>query len=270
MGIRYGDRSRVSTDTRQWGRTPQIPIVSLSESTSVTVQADASANTKGAWVEAIASTANATNLLTIYAATSASGTDTGCLLDVAIGPSGSEQIIVNNVAIGFSPGTNWSFPMSIPPGTRIALRLQHVTGSTNVAVRTTLTLLGDGTTKAVDTYGATTATSRGTNLPTSNTYVQLTASTTQPYRAVVMVATGGGLAAFANENSTYTLGIGGAGSEVDLFSATVVSNSSEFVTYVAGLSVPIYLGYIPDGSRLAVKQSVGRTYRDVILYGIPF
>lgn len=84
-----------------------------------------------------------------------------------------------------------------------------------------------------------------------------------------MMPTGSASSTMAGENSTYTLGIGAAGSEQTLMTRLCGSNSSEIVGHLTSQSLPLFWGDIPAGSRLAVKQSVGRTYRDVILYGVP-
>lgn len=267
-------------DGSQWvaaaggGATFDYPEQAQTSGATINVAASSTINTKGAWVELIASTTATTDWLSMLIVTQASGTDTSSLLDIGIGASGSEQVLIENMAAGFMTinATFYSpimLPVRIASGTRIAARSQSTTASRNVPVSITTYTSAVASPTSVDTIGAVTASSRGTNLPNNNTYVQLTASTSQAFRAVLMVPTGGGSLSIASESSTYTLGSGPSGSETDLMARACGSTSSEQIGVATTSSLPLYIGNIPAGTRLAVKQSVGRTYRDVILYGIP-
>lgn len=252
------------------GDTLAVPNV-IESSGYVSAAAAGTANTKGAWVELIASTDAAATLLHIDASLgTGNGVDTGALFDIGIGAAAAESVIIANVGAGFhgpqSPGM--LFPVAIPSGSRVAMRWQSNVGTLPVgAVVRVQVLDGNDTSPAsLDTIGAVTASSRGTNLPSNDTYVQLTASTSREYQAIVAVPTGS-VAAFATEVSTYTVATGAGGSEVALFSFEVGTVTTEQI-YHDGY-YPVHRATIPAGTRLAVKQSIGRTYRDVILYGVP-
>lgn len=243
---------------------------------NISVTSSATAHTKGAWTELIASTVAAGDMILVYIVNNTAGTATEGLLDIGIGASGAETVIVANAVGGqlAASGTQPTFrndqifPVAIPAGSRVAARLQNVASARTAVVGLAVLSTGYNSPTALDTIGATTATSRGTNLPTSNTYVQLTASTSQAYRAIVMVPLGA-TSNTAAATSVYTLAKGAAGSEVALGTLTVATNASEFTTIV-GDEVPFVLWEsIPAGTRLAVKQSVGAVTRDVILYGVP-
>lgn len=241
---------------------------------AVSVTSSSTTHTKGAWTELIASTSAASDLLMLTIFNSSSGTATESLLDIGIGAAGAETAIISNIVAGEMNNASAGFrndvvfPIAIGAGVRVAARMQSVASSRSASIYTTTMTTGATSPTSLDTIGATTATSRGTNLPTSNTYVELTASTSQEYKAIVMLPAG------ATNNtpagtSTYTLGYGSAGSEVTIGTLAVATNSLEFTT-IASQEIPFvrYLT-IPAGTRLAVKQSTGVAFRDVILYGVP-
>jgi len=242
---------------------------------SVNVTADASVHTKGAWTELIASTSAAGNLLLVMVQNQATNVGTEGLLDIAIGAGGAESIIVAN-AVGGQMGLNVNrnrndliFPVSIPAGSRIAGRLQNAIASRVAAVGIGIIDTGVAAPSSLDTIGANTAASRGTNLPSNDTYVELTASTSQAYQAIVMAPLGTGNNVTPTD-TTYTLAKGASGSEVELGSARVHHSNVELCTYAFTQLPFIYFGNVPAGTRLAVKQVDGSVLRDVILYGVPY
>ena len=247
---------------------------SVEQSAQITVTASASTNTKGSWTELIASTDADTTWLHVRTIISTfNSVDTSFLLDIGTGASGSETVRIANVGVGYSSSASpgFIFPLSIPSGTRIAARAQSAVASRAGTV--SVDVLSDAVTAVLpttlDTIGADTAASRGTNMPTSNTYVQLTASTSQDYQAIVATLGGSGTS-FAIETSTYTIAKGASGSEVELYAFPVASTATETLRLFEPTFSSLYLGHVPSGTRLAVKQSVGRNYRDVILHGVPY
>jgi hypothetical protein len=245
-------------------------------SASVTVTASATPHTKGAWAELIASTsATATGLLIFPSGSSATGNDTRMLLDIGTGAAASETVKVANiptgglVAVGNGAGPSMALyvPLAVPSGTRIAARIQGVVASDTLAVVVaTSDGTGDGVT-SLDTLGADTANSRGVNMPTSDTYVEVTASTARAYRALIVMPCAGASTNMTSESSTFTLATGGAGSEV---AVGVYQTSTGATETMAGLGpCAVFTGTFSAGSRIACKQSVGRNYRDVIVIGVP-
>lgn len=99
------------------------------------VDAGASANTKGSWVQLVASTTHPIRSLLVMAhAAGSSGSAGRHLLDIAIGPSNS--IILANLVVqksyAWAPGWIGPIPVSIPAGTRIAARAQCSVTTTGV------------------------------------------------------------------------------------------------------------------------------------------
>lgn len=279
--------------TDRWGSSgsaPADPVLAFPElfetsGGSHQVTGSATPHALGAWTELIASTsADATWALVTIAGLSGSGTDTRALVNIGVGAGGAEQIVIDSLNAGSTGGSvsvAVAIPVAIPAGSRVAAQMRSLIAS-DIAV-VSVGLLADDTPSpsSVDTIGADTANSRGTNMPTSDTYVQLIAATTQDYQALVLTAAGGG-ASMALEESLYTLAIGPGGSETPVTTLPVASSSQEYIVgggatltgFGTGVTVGafggIYIADIPAGTRIACKQSVGRTYRDAIVFGIPY
>jgi hypothetical protein len=246
----------------------------------VTVTANSSAHTKGAWSEVIASAgADASLLVLLVQDISASGTNTATLLDLGTGASGSESAIASNIAVGGALttagplGVSTTVPLKIASGVRLSARIQSVvTGGKTASVQAFLFNVGDFATAptSVDVIGGNTATSEGISFSgASGTWVEATASTSQAYRAVALVPSTHN-SAIASFDAQLDLGVGASGSEV-VFGTTIASyNAQENV-----ISAPPYLSIfgksIPAGSRLAVKHTLGSNPEryGVTLIGIP-
>jgi hypothetical protein len=235
------------------------------DSGAVTVTANASAHTKGAYAEIIASTsANASFLVLVVGGVRIGATNTATLLDIATGASGSETDIAANIAVGGAsgtvanaPGLMFGFPIKVASGTRLSARIQSVvTGGKTASVRAILIDGGDYATAptTVDVIGGNTANSEGISFSgASGTWVEGIASTSQAYRAVALVCSLHDGAAASNANVSFEVGIGASGSEVAFGTAKFTLDASESsatvppFTYLFGRS-------IPAGSRLAVKH----------------
>jgi hypothetical protein len=242
--------------------------------------AGSTSNVAGSWTELISSSVETHCLMfSIYGMT-VTGTDTRGLVDVGTGASGAETVIISSLPAGFSStvqaqGFFYMIPVYVPAGTRISVRLRSFIANdvANVQIAT----LVDGSfgyrryfATSVDTYGAVTASSRGTNMPTSDTYVEITSATTRPYRMLAMLPCGGTGTAYAGNNVTYTLATGPSGSEVVQGTRIVQTTTAELMYhYYAPFDYGLFYGPFPQGTRIACKQSSGVTYRDVIVLGIP-
>lgn len=99
------------------------------------VDPGAAANTKGAWVElAAAADFDASWLVLSVLPAGTILASASWVVDVAIGPSGAEQIILPDVAIATHSTTDPHFrlalPISIPAGSRVAVRAQCSSATT--------------------------------------------------------------------------------------------------------------------------------------------
>lgn len=234
---------------------------------SATITADTTAHTKGAWTQIIASTTANTSLLSIkVGGIAAAGTDTATLIDIGTGAGGSETAIVSNIAVGSATGgaadggINFELPYKIASGTRIAARIQSiVTGGKTAFVEIAAVNAGDydSAPTAVDTIGTSTATSLGTAMSgASGTWVQVTSSTSNAYRAVVMVPSVSSATIGGNANFTYTLGIGASGSEVEVGSLRFRTGTSETCYNLHPTGASLFGRAYASGSRLAVRHNI--------------
>jgi hypothetical protein len=249
---------------------PSWPL-SVELGSAVNVTADASTHTKGAWTELIASTDAAARWLAVSITNFTNATDTAALLDIGTGASGSETVRIANIGAGMASNILHMFPLSVASGTRIAARSQSTIASRNVNVVAGVFDDEGGLSlpTTLDTIGATTGTSRGTNLPNTS-FHEITNSTSQAYQGLVCSVTVGGTNSIALTSLSVTVAKGGSGSEIDLFSFSVLQDGTELQVLARGQLPAVYLGHIPAGTRLAVKRSAGSANTDVILHGVPY
>ncbi len=99
------------------------------------IDAGATANTKGAYTQIVASTSNriAALILSVGSSLNSAPADADFLVDIAIGGAGSEVVIIPDILVVsesttvFFPHAIGPFPVNIPAGTRIAIRCQSTT-----------------------------------------------------------------------------------------------------------------------------------------------
>lgn len=242
--------------------------------------ASATVNTKGAWVELIASTAEDYDALLVSWAISASNISN--LIDVGIGGAGAEQVIVDNLHTSIANSiTEWFLiPKAIPAGTRIAVRSQSTTASAQARAGVTGMKAGwfypQGGGDIV-TLGANTADSGGTQLDagaTANTFgawVQLTASTANPIKAMALRTGAINNAAATAGQAVLQIGVGAAAAEQGLFEVAfnIGAVGSNF-----GPMPPVWFPVsIPAGVRVAARFMSTVTdatdrLMDVVAYGL--
>lgn len=254
----------------------------VSEATSITVTANNAAHTKGSWTELVSSTsADATFIVVEVVGVASSTVDSATLLDIGIGASGSETDLIPNVAIGGAANIGgglarfaFQVPIKIASGTRISARIQSVVAGppAKTAVVSIWTFnMSDFAyaPTAVDVIGTSTATSTGTAMSgSSGTWVQITASTSNDYKAVVLVPSTSSTA-IGTINVNYTLGTGASGLEVGIgqTSASYVNNESACNFSRWG---QLICKAIASGTRLSVRHDIatGPGNYDVTLIGI--
>lgn len=227
------------------------------------------ANTKGAYVQITAGLSTDISGFALNFGGLNQTTSTASqflLVDIAIGGSGSEKIIVpnfpalklrNNSVQGYPHGTAYVFPIPIPSGTRIAIRGQ---GSLNTTTTRLFGIVFYGVRGGTyppglelaqgSDVGANTSASTGTTAPTTaaNTkgaWTQLTASA--PIDAQWLILSG--IAEFLSGSmASVDLGIGGAGSEVALVNNYVLESSGNSPTQSVLLPANI-----SAGTRVAIR-----------------
>lgn len=286
MSIRYTSISRASV-----GRGPKSSLLnpwfrrrtpSISTSyTPITLSPGAVANTKTAWTQVVASTSGAVGAIRLriqsgYALVAAQAT----LIDIGTGGSGSETVIIPNIPVGAAANQTFGgifleIPISIPSGTRVAIRAQSQRTSFSFSINVVLIAASDTATtpRSVDSLGVSTSTSSGTSMSgASGTYVQIVSSTTKDYQAVIVIpsiAASAGLGTLTN--SVLTVAVGAAGSEVDITQSVFSTDGG------IGFGNPVLMGdrggvLIPAGSRLSIKHNIaaspGNTAGSII--GVPY
>jgi hypothetical protein len=102
----------------------------------------------------------------------------------------------------------------------------------------------------------------------SGTWVQITASTANAYKAVVMVPSASA-GAIGNIRVEYRLGTGASGSEISRGSIFATYNASEAVGLLARTS-SLITAAIPSGTRLSVRHDIpsSPSVYDMTLIGI--
>ncbi len=241
----------------------------------ITLTADSTSHTKGAWVEIDASTAFDVTFLRIGGDNNnTNNTDTGQLLDIGVGTAGNEKVLIANIPCGYSAlaeDTHAGFPIFIPKGTRISGRIQ-ATITVDVA-EIGLWLFGGRswmgeTFQTVDTMGAKTSLSGGTDI-SSESIVEIVASTANHYKGLGLVfdlgqasSSGGGA------NRDVEIFVGAASSEKSLIKdIDFRSESGENVHHVIPFHgfAPMRFS-IPSGSRLSA-QAIGGRGIGLVIFG---
>jgi hypothetical protein len=248
----------------------------------VTVTANSSAHTKGAWTELIASTtSNSACLFLRVRSVGVPSTNTATLLDIGTGDSGSETEIISNIAIGGAAGSAadpfgiyLQVPIQIPAGTRISARIQSiVTLGKTATIDAAVGGSGDyaATPTSVDSIGGNTATSEGIGMSgSSGTWVEAIASTSRAYRGIVLIPSVASAARGGNANSIFTIGVGASASEVEFGNLQFRNNTSEQCFNLWPCN-SVFGKSIPAGSRIAIQHDIGSAPSEIqaTLIGIP-
>lgn len=203
-----------------------------------------------------------------------------CIVNIYIGASGQEQLLVGGIHIGRGLSTGGSFknvyvPIIIPAGTRVTAKYQCDSASNAPNVYVSLTPLGQGFSSAPaltqwESWGADPSTSRGKLVTASATThtlgnkTELIASSTIDAQHIIVQS---------NQNdaqeSLLTLYVGAAGSEVPLLGPIMVagktdSSASAEVSRMFGTVFSLPLS-IPAGSRIsaALQSNTANATADV-------
>ncbi len=252
-------------------------------STGTVLVGSASTFTKGAWAQLIASTTTDINWVVVSGESVTTG-GSAFAVDIGVGGSGSEIVVVSNLNYTFAGGAAFSFPLTIPAGTRIAARFASNNGSDTfrllmLGFQDTYQSAGAGS--AVDTFGFNTslniglAVDPGGSAHTKGAYSVLAPSTSFDYAGFFLTtdaqnSTGVGVVVV---QWRIDLAVGAAGSEVVIlpnffqvgfaFNLTTIYLPSQFY-----FPIPI-----AAGSRVAVRaQCTSTTTPDrvlgVTMYGV--
>lgn len=248
---------------------------------SPNVPTSSSAHTMGAWTTLIATTTYPIEFLVIRGNVHTStGVASPALLNIGIGATSSEQIVVPYADIGFHlVRTFWVFPCSIPAGIRVAAQVQGARTSTNIGI----SVDGFGSQGIVGgfppvaswtNYGIDTANSRGTAVTPgdSNTWgswVDLGATTYDHSQWQCLWSLGGNSNATAityrvqlawGANSTAATACVTAGSHIESYTGT--PSTSEQLT-INSLPVFPMIQPVPAGEHVWVRAMASGTAQTI-------
>jgi hypothetical protein len=251
-------------------RSPQLQetVAVGTNDAPVTLTGGATAHTKGSYTQLIASTAADAYGLWLWArGVSVSAGDGRCLIDVAVGPSGSERIILPDLNFGAAPSGGVQYlprqmfvPIHIPAGSRIAARCQRETASGTVTIGWALDeqpAWPGGVGVLGTSYGIDAANSRGVIITAGNgaygSWQQIVASTSDAHRWWWPGIDCGGDTTQSATATFVQLGVGAAGSEVVLGTWVFRATAAEDLQgpYVP---TPVYKP-LPAGVRIAARAS---------------
>lgn len=265
--------------------TDQFPSASLGDgvdaSTSaratIVCTAHATPHTAGDWVEVDPSlSADAAGVVvTLTAATNASGADTSTLLEIGTGAAASE-VVWATVGIGYRTlNAQMVVPGLLAAGTRVAVRCRSVITLKTVSAAYAFTPAKSVALGAPSTYGADTATSHGVTLTapgslnTKSAWTEITASTAADIAALLVSVQGAAATALSGSGVLIDIAVGAAGSEVAVITDVYLhGDASErydprsLLTYGLAISA---------GSRIAARYQRASTNNvvDLILVGAP-
>ncbi len=232
------------------------------------------ANTKGSYTQVVAATAFAYDALCVqlFEDGNSGGGDT-FLADIAIGAAASEVVIVPNLLLDSARlvggvGAGITIPVSIPAGSRVAVRCQEPGGAGTRNLMMQVTGLAGGWNSSrpscgtIVDYGTVTASTNGTlvdqggTINTFGAWTQITASTSRDHFWL------GFLSGFDKQTTTpansykaeLEIGIGAAASEV-----TIHKVGLTILNQMPGAN-PNGFGFfaqIPSGTRIAARLKTG-------------
>lgn len=236
------------------------PNLTTSLLTSVTAGA---ANTLGNWVQVYATTPFPASGMVVQlgqAGIAVSAQNSQTLLDVGVGVSGQEQVIVGDMAIGGSlPFASWQIPIAVGQGQRIAVRLRSAVASKSCTMGVSIYGGGgglEGGYKGV-TYGAVTASSRGTILTaagatnTEAAWTQITAATTSRTGWLIIGLAAPNNALATGQNGLLDIGVGTAPAGTPIINDIPFSvSTNEDVNCAYPLTYPVN---IPAGQGIVAR-----------------
>ena len=244
FSIPFGGTSSFSSDVDTSTTTPTVITTGASPG-------------MGSWAEMIAATPHHAAWISVVARGYA-------LYDIGIGGSGSEVVIIPELAIrarsfGDSQGP-FLFPIFIPAGSRISARANDGGSSSSVYAHAVLTapssvcpvgggyVYGYGDT---DISGYALSLDPGGTANTKSSWLELTAATNRPHNWFVLQVYPTDSTLAAAQNWFVDLAVGGSGSEQVVAENLFLSASTTSDQFTGG---PFYLPIsVPQGSRISVR-----------------
>ena len=224
------------------------------------VAPSATAHVKGSWVQFTAS--SPIDISYMYFASyffSGTASNDSYAFDIAIGSSGNEKIICNNLIVSCQgefnqPQIYYAFPISIPAGTRISVRCQAATASDQSVYVSLVAFDGafnnsEGA-AGIDSLGFSTTTTSGTTVTTGTnakgSYAQLISSTTKDYIGFIVAGDTHGITP-GTTPVTIDIAVGSSGNE------KIILADLPLDPYATNINTPFFPLQIPSGTRIAAR-----------------
>lgn len=262
-------------------------LAAISSTTiGTSVAASATPNTKGAWIQLIASTLQDCYWIVVEGSNSTTAaTNVRGLLDIGIGAAAAEVVLIPDLLMGYChSGVSgfsrfYAFPLYVAAGTRISARFANATASKTIGVSVHLyggpERPGDvWAGSQVDAYGITAASSQGVAVTPGvsgafGTVTQIVAATTRQHAGLVLGVQPAGQTAAAAQIYNISVMLGAA-TEVEIAANRQAAIDST-PRCVGPLPYDFISRAIASGERLSVKASQHSTTAqpiDVALYGV--
>lgn len=291
---RLVDRARVNSG----GRGMSVATANaVTASSTMGVQLTAGAqHVKGTpWTQLVASTSFAaeTLIITLHEATNTNAANTGMLLDIGIGASSAETVLVPDLLCGFGVATSsavagiigqqtFIIPIAIPAGSRLSGRIQGHTASDTITVGLQYRASGfcDApgvaiTAHGVTSSGATTGTAPTTvgSTNTKGSWTDLVTATTATYRYLLVTMQGPATTTTTAADGLVDIGVdtsGGTSYSVIIPDLPYGMTSNEAFVY-KGAELPFKVS-LPVGTRIACRYQSSSTNANgkpvVAVYGV--
>lgn len=240
-------------------------------------------NTKSTWTTIISGLPAAGGWISLGTDRMIDPGDRAALLDIGIGTAGSETIVVPDLLFGGRPYRPTLFPLHIPAGATVRARAQSAISFAFIRLRTHVFYgepdCGLSVPGGITAYGTVTATSGGTHVTPSGTanvkgsYAQLTAATTAPIHAL-MVMVQGSSSTLTNMEYLIDVAVGGSGSETVILPDFAVRTQDDETIFPRSPEFWPMSMCLPAGVRLAARclavNTTTATPIEVAVYGFTY
>lgn len=263
-------------DGSEWKPTmaPPLYLRPYLDVVQVIVSTGSEPHVKGAWTEIIASTSGYSDLLAFAGVFFQASTNTSTLLDVGIGPSGSEVPLIENLAVGGRTGNiNGAVvaPVRIAVGERVSVRLQGRIAERSSLVTAVLQRFNWLASETIDVFGALIETSQGSLIQVSPNFTQMV-ETEKDYLWVTPVFSLSTTSA-ATTSSFYIIRIVPPSGPTLEFERDLSTSTSEIVSQELGprgVSLPSLgelFGPVPAGSQILLQSGISNV-RGTLICGV--
>lgn len=222
--------------------------------TGTTATSGTTAGVFGSWAQLVASAPIdiGTMVINIFDG----GNSRNGFVNIGVGGSGSEQIIIPNLVHSAATCTRYMFSVNIPAGTRIAIQSANAAAGAAGFLVTTTYFSGHCWEEAqvLDSIGAGvgigTAVTSSATAGTYGSFAQLVASTANDYRGFYVMFDSQGGTMSTSASGKAKIAVGGSGSEVAIFDSTVVTAFRSCNESSNAVIVPFWV-QVPAGQRLS-------------------